>query len=515
MHRSDPNRQDRLDPGVGKEETRNGSAGPIIRNGSSKHVDSEMDKDMTMSDRGQAKAVAAQGSRQILVADDDAPIREMIRTLLEDEGYEVSEASTGQEALDGLKAGKFDLMILDMRMPGMTGLDVLKQLREKQGELPVILMTAHGSPNIAIQASSLGVYGYITKPFEMDEVLNQIQHYFERQMLREEVRTLRSQIEPRDPSERIIGNSPPMHEIYMIVGRSAQTEATVLITGETGTGKELVAQVLHSNSTYRHGPLIKVNCAALPETLLESELFGHEKGAFTNALTQRKGRFEMAHKGTIFLDEIGEMSLSTQRKLLRVLQEREFERVGGSLPIKVDTRVIAATNKNLETEVDAGRFREDLYYRLNVIKIAMPPLRERKEDIPLLVEHFLDKHRYNPTAQPARISEEAMQVLIKHDWPGNVRELENTVQRGVVMSQGGVITSEHILISNFTDRQVVDIGRLVREGTPLAEIMGQTEKMALTEALQASEGDRSQASRLLGVDRPDFYEKLKEYGLSA
>ncbi|MFL5734942.1 MAG: sigma-54-dependent transcriptional regulator [Chloroflexia bacterium] len=454
-------------------------------------------------------------SGRILVADDDAPTRELLRTVLEDEGYQVSEAGSGQEALEAIKAGAHDLVLLDMRMPGMTGMDVLKELRDKQGEVPVILMTAHGSPNIAIQASSLGVYDYVTKPFALDEVLHKIKRYFERLRLQEEVKTLRAQIEPRDPSERIIGSSPPMHEIYMIVGRSAQTEATVLITGETGTGKELVAHVIHSNSTYRHGPLVKVNCAALPETLLESELFGHEKGAFTNALTQRKGRFEMAHKGSIFLDEIGEMSLSTQRKLLRVLQEREFERVGGSLPIKVDTRVIAATNKNLETEVDAGRFREDLYYRLNVIRISMPPLRERKEDIPLLVEHFLDKHRYNPSGQPARISEEAMQALVKHDWPGNVRELENTVQRAVVMSQGRVITTEHILISSFVDRQMVDIARLVREGTPLIEILGQIEKMALTEAIQVSEGDRSQASRLLGLDRPVFAEKLIEYGLAS
>jgi two-component system response regulator AtoC len=452
--------------------------------------------------------------RHVLIADDDSAIRELLQTFLEEENYKVSAASSGQEALDSLKNGGYDLVLLDMRMPGMTGLDVLKQLREEQGELPVILMTAHGSPNIAIQASSLGAYGYITKPFELDDVLHQVQRYFERLQLREEVRTLRSQIEPRDASERIIGNSPVMHEVYMIVGRSAQTDATVLITGETGTGKELVANVFHSNSTYRHGPLVKVNCAALPETLLESELFGHEKGAFTNALTQRKGRFEMAHKGTIFLDEIGEMTLSTQRKLLRVLQEREFERVGGSLPIKVDTRVIAATNKNLEVEVEAGRFREDLYYRLNVIRVNMPPMRDRKDDIPLLVEHFLDKHRYSSTARPARISEEAMQALMKHDWPGNVRELENTVQRAVVMSQGGVITSDHIVISNFNDRQMVDVARLVRDGTPLAEILGQVEKMALTEALQSSEGDRSQASRLLGVERPVFYEKLKEYGLT-
>jgi two-component system response regulator AtoC len=453
--------------------------------------------------------------RRILVADDDPDIRVLLKTFLEDEGYTVSEAANGQDALDGVRSGAYDLVLLDMRLPGMTGMDVLKQLREKQGDVPVILITAYGSPNIAIQASSLGAYSFITKPFELDDVLLTISRYFERQQLKEEVRTLRSQMEPRDPSERIIGNSPAMHEIYMMVGRSASTEATVLITGETGTGKELVAHVIHSNSTYRHGPLIKVNCAALPETLLESELFGHEKGAFTNALTQRKGRFEMAHKGSIFLDEIGEMTLSTQRKLLRVLQEREFERVGGSLPIKVDTRIIAATNKNLEAEVDAGRFREDLYYRLNVIRINMPPMRERLDDIPLLVEHFLDKHRYNPDSPPARISEEAMQVLMKHEWPGNVRELENTVQRAIVLSQGGIITSHHILLSNFGDRQVLDIGRLVRDGTPLMEILEQVEKLALTEAMQTSKGDRSEAARLLGVDRPVFYEKLKEFGLSS
>jgi two-component system, NtrC family, response regulator AtoC len=454
-------------------------------------------------------------SRHILIADDDTAIRQMLRAFLEEEEFEVSEAPDGENALEGIRSGMYDLVLLDMRLPGMTGLDVLKELRAKHGDVPVILMTAYGSPNIAIQASSLGAYSYITKPFDLDDVLLNIQRYFERQQLKEEVRTLRSQMEPRDPSERIIGNSPPMREIYMMVGRSASTEATVLITGETGTGKELVAHVIHSNSTYRHGPLIKVNCAALPETLLESELFGHEKGAFTNALTQRKGRFEMAHKGSIFLDEIGEMTLSTQRKLLRVLQEREFERVGGSLPIKVDTRVIAATNKNLESEVEAGRFREDLYYRLNVIRVNMPAMRERKDDIPLLVEHFLDKHRYAPGSPPARISEEAMKALIDHDWPGNVRELENTVMRAIVLAQGGVITSHHILLSNFNDRQVIDVARLVREATPLAEILGQVEKGALAEAMQAAKGDRSEAARLLSIERPVFYEKLKEYGLSS
>jgi two-component system response regulator AtoC len=455
------------------------------------------------------------GTRRILVADDDTDIRQLLRTFLEDEHFEVSEAPDGEKALEGIRSGSYDLVLLDMRLPGMTGLDVLKELRSKQGDVPVILMTGYGSPNIAIQASSLGAYDYITKPFDLDDVLLNIERYFERQRLKEEVRALRSQVEPRDPSERIIGDSPAMREIYMMVGRSASTEATVLITGETGTGKELVAHVIHSNSTYRHGPLVKVNCAALPETLLESELFGHEKGAFTNALTQRKGRFEMAHKGSIFLDEIGEMTLSTQRKLLRVLQEREFERVGGSLPIKVDTRVIAATNKNLEAEVEAGRFRDDLYYRLNVIRVNMPPMRERKDDIPLLVEHFLDKHRYAPGSPPARISEEAMNALVEHEWPGNVRELENTVMRAIVLAQGGVITSHHILLSNFSERQMVDIVRLVREATPLAEILGQVEKSALAEAMQAAKGDRAEAARLLGIERPALYEKLKEYGLSS
>ena len=476
----------------------------------------EENRSKSTSGTSQATATDTPSVRgqHILVADDDVAIRLMLKTFLEDEGYTVSEAATGEDALEALKSGQYQLVLLDMRLPGMTGIDVLKQIKDKQGEVPVIIMTAHGSPNIAIQASSLGAYSYITKPFELDDVLHSIDRYFERLSLMEEVRTLRSQIEPRDPSERIIGNSPAMHEIYMVIGRTAASEATVLITGETGTGKELVAHVLHSNSTYRHGPLVKVNCAALPETLLESELFGHEKGAFTNAITQRKGRFEMAHKGTIFLDEIGEMTLSTQRKLLRVLQEREFERVGGSIPIKVDTRVIAATNKNLEVEVEAGRFREDLYYRLNVIRLSMPALRERKDDIPLLVEHFLDKHRYSASTPPARISEEAMQALIKHDWPGNVRELENTIQRAVVMSQGGVVTSHHILLSNFSDKQVFDVARLVKEGTHLSDIMAQVEKAALTEALQVAEGDRSEAAKMLGLDRPALYAKLQEFGLS-
>ncbi|MGA7733469.1 MAG: sigma-54 dependent transcriptional regulator [Chloroflexia bacterium] len=451
---------------------------------------------------------------RILVADDDAAIRELLTEILGDD-YNISEATTGEQALESLKAGKHDLVLLDLQMPGMSGLDVLKQLRDQQGELPVILITAHGSPNVAIQASSLGVYGFISKPFEIDDIIQQVNHFFVTQRLKDEVRALRSQVEPPSPSsngtaagrgtaERIIGSSPAMYEVYRLVGRSAGTEATVLITGETGTGKELVANIVHAYSTYRAGPLIKVNCAALPETLLETELFGHEKGAFTNAITQRKGRFELAHKGSIFLDEVGEMTLGTQRKLLRVLQEREFERVGGSVPIKVDVRVIVATNRDLRAEVEAGRFREDLYYRLNVITIELPPLRRRKEDIPLLVEHFLDKHRYSPTSQPARISEEAMQRLMEHDWPGNVRELENAVQRAVVLSKGGIVTSTHILASNLTDRSLVDVALLVRDGMPLNDILRRVERLAIAQALEAADGDQSQAYMALGIKKPMF-----------
>jgi two-component system response regulator AtoC len=458
--------------------------------------------------------MSARSDLRVLVADDDPAIRELLTEILGDD-YNISEATSGEQALESLKAGKHDLVLLDLQMPGMSGLDVLKQLRDQQGELPVILITAHGSPNVAIQASSLGVYGFISKPFEIDDIIQQVNHFFVTQRLKDEVRALRTQVEPLSPSsngtaagrgtaERIIGSSPAMYEVYRLVGRSAGTEATVLITGETGTGKELVANIVHAYSTYRAGPLIKVNCAALPETLLETELFGHEKGAFTNAITQRKGRFELAHKGSIFLDEIGEMTMGTQRKLLRVLQEREFERVGGSVPIKVDVRVIVATNRDLRAEVEAGRFREDLYYRLNVITIELPPLRRRKEDIPLLVEHFLDKHRYSPTSQPARISEEAMQRLTEHDWPGNVRELENAVQRAVVLSKGGIVTSTHILASNLTDRSLVDVALLVRDGMPLNDILRRVERLAIAQALEAADGDQSQAYTALGIKKPMF-----------
>jgi two-component system response regulator AtoC len=454
--------------------------------------------------------------QKILIADDDASIRAVLRDLLEDEGYEVEEVDSGQGVLDALRRPGPDrphLIMMDVRMPDKTGIEVLRESHTPgEDSLPVVVMTAFGTSNVAIEAMRFGAYDYITKPFDLEDVLLTIQRYFERQRLSDQVLELSSRIE-RDPNEVMIGNSAAMQDVYKTIGRIAHSDATVLVTGETGTGKELIATILHRTSSYARGPLIKVNCAALPETLLESELFGHEKGAFTGAVNQRKGRFEMANKGTIFLDEIGEMTLSTQKKLLRVLQEREFERVGGSVSVKIDTRVIAATNKILPQEIEAGRFREDLYYRLNVIAIYLPPLRDRKDDIPLLIEHFVQKHRYQPGSGPARVSQGAMNTLMAYDWPGNVRELENVVERTIVLSQGGVITEEHLNFLGTDNRRLMDIGERVRRGVSLPDLLGDVERTALSEALLVSNGDRSAAAALLDLKLPDFNERTRAFNL--
>jgi two-component system response regulator AtoC len=453
---------------------------------------------------------------RILVADDDAGIRSLLREFLEDEGYEISEAANGVAVLDALRNRADhspDLVLMDVRMPDKSGLDVLREAPEGAkagGHLPIIVITGYGTSNVAIDAMQFGAYDYLVKPFDLDEVLNMVERFFDRRRLDDQVEPLSVRVGGRDPNEVIIGNSIAMREVYKTIGRVARSDATVLITGETGTGKELVATVLHRSSSYGSGTLVKVNCAALPETLLESELFGHEKGSFTGAINQRKGRFEMANKGTIFLDEVGEMSFSTQKKLLRVLQEREFERVGGSISVKVDTRVIAASNKVLEQEVEDGRFREDLYYRLNVISVFLPPLRDRLDDVPLLVEHFLDKHRYTAASGPSRISQGAMRMLLDHEWPGNVRQLENVIERATVLSQGGVIAEEHIDLSGADNRRFVDIGQRLRKGTSLSELLLDVERRALAEALTQTDGDRLAASAMLGLELSEFKQRLNE-----
>jgi len=453
------------------------------------------------------------GRRRILIADDDGAIRNLLKDFLGGEGFETVEARSGKEVLQTASTASPDLMLLDLRMPDWDGMEVMRRLKERDLGVPVILMTAYGTSSSAIHAIQMGAFDYITKPFELEDVLLTVQRFFEHERLSSEVRKLRGQLEGRDLTERIIGSTGAMQDVYKMIGRVAQTDATVLITGETGTGKELVAESLHLYSTYHDGPLVKVNCAALPEALLENELFGHEKCSFTGAATQAKGRFEMAHKGSIFLDEIGEMTLATQKKLLRVLQEKQFERVGGTVPVTVDCRVIAATNKNLRHEVDTGNFREDLFYRLNVIRIFMPPLRERLEDIPLLVEHFLNKHRYTAGSPPARISEDAMQALLEHQWPGNVRELEHAVQRAVVMSQGSVITRENLQVDP-AGVGVINLDQKLQQGQDLAQIMAGIESYLVSHALERSRGNRHQAAKLLGLDVGAFERKLAEHGLA-
>jgi two-component system response regulator AtoC len=453
--------------------------------------------------------------RTILVADDDASIRSLLKQLLADEGYPVLEAATGSEVVEQVREASPDLVIMDVRMPELDGIEALQKVKASSPHTAVLIMTAFGSSNAAIKAMELGAFDYITKPFELDKISHTVKRAFQYQDLTQEVEVLRDEISSLVQTERIVGNSPPMQEVYKIVGKVAKSDATVLITGESGTGKELVAEALHYNSTRRSGPLIKVSCAALPETLLEAELFGHEKGSFTGAMATRKGRFELADKGTIFLDEIGEMSLATQTKLLRVLQERKIERVGSAIPIKVDIRVICATNKDLQKQVEQQKFRDDLFYRLNVINIHMPPLRERKEDVSPLVEHFLAKHRYSASAQPASISEEALKRLMEYDWPGNVRELETVVERAVVLSRGQVITSRELPFGDHESEHEGEDGgeEISTEKSFFKKSVAQFEKDLIMKALRDAGGNRSKAAEMLGIYRRLLYAKIKEYAL--
>jgi two-component system, NtrC family, response regulator AtoC len=453
----------------------------------------------------------------VLVADDDASIRSLLQSFLESEGFDTVEAKSGRDVIPAITKHKPDVLIMDVRMPGMSGLDVLDQMKKMHiDDVPVLTMTAYGTSNIAIEAIQRGAYDYVTKPFELDDLLITVKRTLDHRNLARRVRAVDETI--RDPLDNIIGNTPAMQQVYKAIGRVARTEATILVTGESGTGKELVAGALHFNSNRRSGPYVKVPCASLTETLLESELFGHEAGSFTSAVKTRKGRFEMADGGTIFLDEIGEMSLNTQKKLLRVLQEREFERVGSNTPIKVNTRVIAATNRSLAKEVAEGRFREDLYYRLNVIALDLPALRERMDDVPLLVEHFLQKYRNDAPNNNPRISEEALESLMTYSWPGNVRELENTVHRAIILARESVITPQHIVFTGAPGKHESDVDEDIQEkvasGVKLKDIVAEVERQAIEAALEQADGNRSQAAKQLGIYRRLLYAKIKEYELA-
>jgi two-component system response regulator AtoC len=482
--------------------------------------------------------------RSVLVVDDDADIRALLSDLLKDEGYKVRTADSAAKAVAEITKSRPDLVMMDVKLPDQDGITLLKQLKRDEPELEVIVMTAFGGSSTAIKAMEHGAYDYVTKPFEIDDLTATLKRVFEHADMSHEVTALRLELGKNAAErERIVGSSKPMLEVFKLIGKVASADATVLVTGESGTGKELIAEALHRASKRNPHPLVKVSCAALPESLLETELFGHEKGSFTGAMTMRKGRFETANKGTIFLDEIGEMTLGTQTKLLRILQEREFERIGSSVPIKIDIRVIAATNRNLSEEVEKGKFREDLYYRLNVIHIHMPPLRERKDDIPLLVEHFLAKFRHAANAIPTSITEEALAKLVAYDWPGNVRELENAIERAVVLARGNPITLEYL---PFGDRREArDRARLAgrrsrledesdaeldeaaaaaeeagasasngnAEGGSFKDRVAALEKQLIKEALDRAGGNRTKAADELGIYRRLLYAKIKEYGL--
>jgi len=447
---------------------------------------------------------------RILVVDDEESIRMMLRAVLEEEGYEIIEAADGPEAVKAVEQNPLDLILLDIRMTTMDGIETLTEIRKISPFVPVLMMTAYATVKTAVEALKAGAFEYLAKPLDIEELKILVQKALEYYRLREENLTLKERLGSRFDFSRIIGKGRKMKELFDFLAQVAPSEATVLILGESGTGKELVANAIHHNSPRTQQPFVKVACAALPETLLESELFGHEKGAFTGAIARREGRFQAAHRGTIFLDEVGEMSLAIQTKLLRVLQEREFEPVGSSRTAKVDVRVIAATNKDLGKEIKEGRFREDLFYRLNVIPIHLPPVRERKEDIPALANHFLSLYREKNKKEIKEISPKALDLLIRHDWPGNIRELENCLERAVIVARGELIAPADLppAIQNLpAGKEDAEIP------FPAGISLQEAEKALILKTLEDTGGNRSRAAEILGINRRTLQMKLKEYGM--
>jgi two-component system response regulator HydG len=447
---------------------------------------------------------------RILVVDDEESIRMMLRAVLEEEGYEIIEAADGPEAVKAVEQNPLDLILLDIRMTTMDGIETLTEIRKISPFVPVLMMTAYATVKTAVEALKAGAFEYLAKPLDIEELKILVQKALEYYRLREENLTLKERLGSRFDFSRIIGKGRKMKELFDFLAQVAPSEATVMILGESGTGKELVANAIHHNSPRTQQPFVKVACAALPETLLESELFGHEKGAFTGAIARREGRFQAAHRGTIFLDEVGEMSPAIQTKLLRVLQEREFEPVGSSRTVKVDVRVIAATNKDLGKEIKEGRFREDLFYRLNVIPIHLPPVRERKEDIPALANHFLSLYREKNKKEIKEISPKALDLLIRHDWPGNIRELENCLERAVIVARGELIAPADLppAIQNLpAGKEDAEIP------FPAGISLQEAEKALILKTLEDAGGNRSRAAEILGINRRTLQMKLKEYGM--
>ena len=442
----------------------------------------------------------------VCLIEDEKIMRVTLEDALKVAGYEVVSFETGAAGLEALRNAPCDVVVTDVRLPDMDGFDIVREIT-RQGGSQVIVMTAFGTIKDAVEAMKLGALDYITKPFSLDEFLLLVERALELKRLKEDNIRLRKDLNRCYRAPNVVGESAAMKKVFSLVERISASDSTVLILGESGTGKELVATALHYQSNRKGKPLIKVNCAALPEGLIESELFGHEKGAFTGAVRRKPGRFELADGGTIFLDEIGDVPLSTQSKILRVIQERQFERIGGTATLTVDVRILAATNRNLEEEVRAGRFREDLYYRLNVIPLALPPLRERREDIPGLIEFFMDKYG-KKLSKNVRLSGETVEALLAYDYPGNVRELENAIERCVTLSGSNVIGKEELPDTVATRHQATDSLRL-------SDVAADAEKNHILEVLKTTSGGKTSAAKILGISRKTLWEKMNAYGIKS
>lgn len=438
---------------------------------------------------------------KILIVDDELVVRDSLGKWFTSEGYTARPVGGARDALEAIQQAEYEIALIDIKMPGMDGMELQARLHDADPDLTVIIMTGYSSVETAVQALKQGAYDYITKPVDPDELSHLVAKALEHKRTHREVVRLRENLQEVFPSTELIGKSPAMKKVTELIEMVAPTEATVLITGESGTGKEVVARAIHAAGPRRYMPMVAIHCGALTETLLESELFGHEKGAFTGAQYRKKGKFEVADGGTVFLDEISDISLKTQTDLLRVLQEKEIVRVGGNQPIKVDFRCIAATNKNLEALVKAGGFRPDLYYRLHVFCIDLPPLRDRREDIPLLVNHFLNKFCMATSRQVPQITPESLELLMRHDWPGNVRELENAVERALVVGRGNEIKPGDFSFQFQADEP--------KGGKTLEDI----ERAHIERILRETQHNLSRAARILDIDRTTLYNKLRRYGL--
>jgi len=449
---------------------------------------------------------------RILIAEDEKPQRELLEGFLRKEGFEVDGVGSGREALQRLRESVYDIALIDYKMPELDGLQTLREIRRLSPELPVVMMTAYGTVETAVASMKEGALDYLTKPIDLDELLLIFEKVLERSRLIYENKLLKAQLKERYTFKHIIYQSPKMEEVMNLVARVAPSSSTVLIRGESGTGKELIANAIHYASPRAEKPFVKVSCSAIPETLLESELFGHEKGAFTGALQRRIGRFEEASEGTIFLDEIGELSPVLQVKLLRVLQEREFQRLGSNLTLKTEARVIAATHRNLEDAMKRGEFREDLYYRLNVISIFIPPLRERKEDIPPLIDYFLKKYSQLNQKKVTNLSQEARMLLLRYSYPGNVRELENMIERAVVLCRGEIITTQDLPFHLQDEKSEKEWESLGKPKT-LPESLEQLEKDLILKALRDHQGVQTKAAESLGISERVLRYKIKKYGI--